>query len=426
MDERVTVTLVDAQPVWQEQWAPAADQIEQLCLFANDVLPDVEDSDYLTQQLITYIGNKRSLGVHVERALARIREEVGGRQLTVVDLFAGSGFVSRVMKRYASLVIANDLESYSEVISTCYLSNRSEVDHHLVRLWTESLNREADSGVNTGGFIQDEYAPADDRCIQPGERAFYTTDNARRLDLYSQSLADAPEDIRPLLYGPLLSSASVHANTSGVFKGFYKDKTTGVGKFGAAKGDALTRILAPITLEVPVLSLHSARSQVFREDANTLVKRLPHVDVAYIDPPYNQHPYGSNYFMLNLLVDYRKPDEVSDVSGIPIGWNRSRYNVRRDSLPQMRDLVANTDADYLLISFNAEGFIPIDELRDTLEDFGETEELIIPYNTFRGSRNLRDRSIHVNEHLFLVRTSTRRPSLAGLPQPRTRGRGHLG
>ena len=31
------------------------------------------------------------------------------------------------------------------------------------------------------------------------------------------------------------------------------------------------------------------------------------LDLAYFDPPYNQHPYGSNYFMLNLLVHYRRP-----------------------------------------------------------------------------------------------------------------------
>lgn len=362
-----------------------------------------EDPDYLTQQLITYIGNKRALGTYLQRALDRIREEVGGRQLLTADLFAGSGFVGRIMKRYASLVIANDLELYSQVINTCYLTNRCDVDHGLVRSWVDSLNRQANAGVKQPGFIQDEYAPADDRDIQPGERVFYTTDNARRLDLYAQGVAAAPEAIRPLLLGPLLSSASVHANTSGVFKGFYKDKATGLGKFGAAKGDALGRILAPITMEMPVLSAHSAQSQVFREDANTLVRRLPHLDVAYIDPPYNQHPYGSNYFMLNLLVDYAKPTQTSQVSGIPADWNRSRYNVRKDSLPQMRDLVANIDADYLLVSFNAEGFIPIDDLRDALEDFGSTEEMIIPYNTFRGSRNLRARSIHVNEHLILVR-----------------------
>jgi adenine-specific DNA-methyltransferase len=367
----------------------------------------VAETDFWTHQLITYIGNKRSLAAHLDRAISTIRHELGCRSLTSLDLFAGSGLVSRVMKQHSKLVVANDLERYSEVLSQCYLTNRCDADWELVGRWVEDLNRQAEAGANPGGFIQELYAPADDQHIQPGERAFYTTDNARRLDFYAQAIKRAPAAIRPLLYGPLLSAASVHANTSGVFKGFYKDKATGIGKFGAAKGDALVRILAPITLEGPVLSDHTARSEVFREDANQLVRRLPHVDVAYIDPPYNQHPYGSNYFMLNLLVDYNRPASVSQVSGIPASWNRSRYNVRKDALSLMVDLVEQIDADYLLVSFNSEGFIPVANLRSTLERFGPVEEVIIPYNTFRGSRNLRERNIHVNEHLFLARKKHR-------------------
>ena len=34
---------------------------------------------------------------------------------------------------------------------------------------------------------------------------------------------------------------------------------------------------------------------------NELVKEIEPVDLAYFDPPYNQHPYGSNYFMLNII-----------------------------------------------------------------------------------------------------------------------------
>ena len=61
------------------------------------------------------------------------------------------------------------------------------------------------------------------------------------------------------------------------------------------------------------------------------MEQLPPVDVAYLDPPYNQHPYGSNYFMLNLLASGREPaaEELSQVSGIPKNWNRSHYNKSR-------------------------------------------------------------------------------------------------
>ncbi|MDR0488018.1 MAG: DNA adenine methylase [Propionibacteriaceae bacterium] len=373
----------------------------------KEIIPDsspaiMEDPQYLATQLITYLGNKRALTQAINTALSKVREEIA-KPLTTVDLFAGSGVVSRIMKGYSHLVMANDLERYCEIINTCYLTNVTDVDLTVITKWVDRLNALADAGANPGGFIQKLYAPTDDQKIQQGERAFYTTDNARRLDFFAQEIPQAPADIQALLYGPLLSSASVHANTSGVFKGFYKDKATGIGKYGAAKGDALTRILAPITLDVPVLSRHTTRSRVFRQDANELVRNLPHVDLAYIDSPYNQHPYGSNYFMLNLLVDYQEPTDMSEVSGIPVGWNRSKYNVRQESLTHLHDLVSTIDASYLLISFNAEGFIPIADLRLMLESIGTVEEVIIEYNTFRGSRNLRERNIHVNEHLLLVR-----------------------
>ena len=45
----------------------------------------------------------------------------------------------------------------------------------------------------------------------------------------------------------------------------------------------------------------------------------------------------------------------------------------------------------------------MDQLRSFLAKIGAVDERKLRYNTFRGSRNLRSRSIHVNEHLFLVR-----------------------
>ncbi|WP_298226848.1 hypothetical protein, partial [Gryllotalpicola sp.] len=63
---------------------------QALALFEDDFAV-VEDGDFYARQLITYIGNKRSLAAHLERALAEVRERVGGRRLRTLDLFAGSG-----------------------------------------------------------------------------------------------------------------------------------------------------------------------------------------------------------------------------------------------------------------------------------------------------------------------------------------------
>jgi adenine-specific DNA-methyltransferase len=138
-------------------------------------------------------------------------------------------------------------------------------------------------------------------------------------------------------------------------------------------------------------------------DANALDTEELGLDLVYLDPPYNQHPYGSNYFMLNLLVNYQEPTDLSRVSGIPSNWRRSRYNVGRDAFICLRQLLMNTRSKFILISFNDEGFIQPGDMRDLLQKLGTVTEFKVPYNTFRGSRNLRNRKIHVTEHLYLLR-----------------------
>jgi adenine-specific DNA-methyltransferase len=367
-----------------------------------DELEQGENPEYMTRQLITYIGNKRGLVDPLEQAAREVRGRLGGRKLRALDLFSGSGFVSRLLKKHSSLIAANDLEAYARAVSECYLSNRDESLLAEATEHVERMNAAAASGVRRDGFIRELYSPADDKNIQFGERVFYSNDNARRLDFYVQELQMLSPDIRRLLLAPLLSKASIHANTGGVFKGFYKDKNTGIGKFGAAAGDAVKRILAPIELEMPVMSLFETEYEVYQQDANTLALHLDDIDLVYIDPPYNQHPYGSNYFMLNLLTNYERPEEVSEVSGIPTGWNRSGYNVRKKALLLLDDLFSSISARFLLVSFNSEGYVSTEEIKESLGRHGQVDEVIVKYNAYRASRNLHNRDIHVNEHLLLL------------------------
>lgn len=377
-------------------------QLPMFDLGFGDEVEQAENPEYTSRQLITYIGNKRGLADPIERAVREVRDRVGGRKLRSLDLFSGSGFVSRLLKKHSSLIAANDMEAYARAVSECYLSNRDEKLLAEAAALVAHLNDVAAKGVVRDGFIRDLYSPADDTNIKFGERVFYSSDNARRLDFYAQEIQELPADMRRLLLGPLLSKASIHANTGGVFKGFYKDKHTGIGKFGAAAGDAVSRILAPIELEVPVMSMLETEHEVYQEDANKLASNMGEFDLVYIDPPYNQHPYGSNYFMLNLLTNYERPKEVSKVSGIPTDWNRSGYNVRKQALPLLDELFAAIPARFILVSFNSEGYVSTDEIKSVLGKHGRVDEMIVKYNTYRASRNLRNREIHVHEHLLLL------------------------
>ena len=256
-----------------------------------------ESQDYLKHQLITYIGNKRALLRLIEAGLNAVKAKLGQNRVRFLDLFAGSGVVSRMARQHASTIFCNDLEAYSAIINRCYQTNASEVDWHLLR---RELRR-VEAFVETHrvpGFIAELYAPADDNNIRRGERVFYTRRNAIFLDTFCTAIRATPEHLLPFVLPPVLSQASMYANTSGVFKGFYKNKE-GIGQFGGTFKNALPRILREIEVCEPVLSRVECEATVFQEDANRLIRNLEPVDVAYFDPPYNQHPYGSNYFMLN-------------------------------------------------------------------------------------------------------------------------------
>ena len=365
-------------------------------------VPITENPGYLARQLITYLGNKRALLGQIGAAVEQVKERLGKKRLRVFDAFSGSGVVSRFLKAHASMLASNDLEDYASVIGRCYLRNRSQVNLAELNEIVDDFNARVATAPLPTGFIEELYAPRDETRIRKNDRVFYTRANARRLDNYRRLIDEAPEGLRDLLLGPLLSKASIHANTAGVFKGFYKDRTTKIGRFGGSGADALTRIKGEIRLEVPVLSRFECDWSVMQEDANTAAGRLKNLDLAYLDPPYNQHPYGSNYFMLNLLVRYQRPEKVSRVSGIPVDWRRSDYNVRARSLPRLRELLHAIDASFLLISFNNEGFITPGEMRSMLDELGRVSVMETRYNAFRGSRNFDNRSIHVTEQLFLV------------------------
>ena len=361
-----------------------------------------EDPNYLSEQLITYLGNKRALLGQIGKAVMYVKKRTGKERLRVFDAFSGSGIVSRFLKAHASFIVSNDFEDYAAVIARCYLHNRSSVNFTALSEIVEELNARVAAEPLPKGFIETLYAPKDESEITKDDRVFYTTTNARRLDNYRRMIDGIPSDLRDLLLGPLLSAASVHSNTAGVFKGFYKDRITGVGQYGGTGLDALKRIKGKIKLEIPVLSKYECDYQILQDDTNKVAGQIKGLDLAYIDPPYNQHPYGSNYFMLNLLVHYKRPDKISRVSGIPSDWRRSGYNVRTKSLPLLEELLHKIDARFLLISFNNEGFISPDEMRVMLQKIGAVEEFSVRYNTFRGSRNLRNRTLHVTEQMFLV------------------------
>ncbi|WP_294431226.1 DNA adenine methylase [uncultured Treponema sp.] len=362
-----------------------------------------ENRDFLTTQIITYLGNKRTLIGNIEKEVNEISEKLGKNRLLCADLFSGSGIVARMLKKYSSKLIVNDLENYSSIINSCYLTNKKDFPKKRYdELHAEIENLCAQEKFT--GIIAKNYAPQDDENIQKGERVFYTHENAVLIDTYRKLIDDIvkEESMKKFFLAPLITEASIHVNTSGVFKGFYKDRNTGIGCFGASGRNALPRIFGKIELKEPVFSNFDSEIEIYKKNTVELAKELENIDIAYLDPPYNQHPYGSNYFMLNLILKNRLDVEISRVSGITQDWNRSAFNRPRYALSSMEEIISVLKAKYTIISYNSEGFISFDEMSQMLSKYGKLKTVEIKYNTFRGSRNLRNRDIHVSEYLFVL------------------------
>jgi adenine-specific DNA-methyltransferase len=364
-------------------------------------------SDTFTyQSMLTCIGNKRKLIPHIFEIVDNLRNRLQKPKLAIMDAFTGSGVVIRGLMSLCDQVYTNDLEQYAHIMSRCFLETPTTEVQARIAAHIDEMNRVAATGpYRLDGPISRLYAPQNTDDIKVGERCFYTRENALIIDTLRQYIADSVEpDIQNYLLAPLLIKASIHTNTAGVFKGFYKDGELGC--FGGKGKNALSRIMNPIRVEIPTWSSTIvSKVQCCCGDIGDVIKTQipPTLDVIYLDPPYNQHPYGSNYFMLNVIIENREPIALSRVSGIPTNWNKSAYNSRKTAVNAMRELLANATSKsaFVVLSYNNEGIIEAEDWTQIFEPY-MVEKREIDYDTFKGSRNLQNRSNKVVEIMYII------------------------
>ncbi len=366
--------------------------------------PSFAEDSYIYQTMLTCIGNKRKLVKNIRNIVEEVKTLIGKEKINIVDGFAGSSVVSRELSYIADNIYTNDLEYYAYLMAYCYLVKPTTEQKNRIIKHIENMNKIAETGPFIEGIISKHYAPQDTKNIQVGERCFYTRENALIIDTLRKYINDVVEsDITNYCLVPLLNKASINTNTAGVFKGFYKSGA--VGCFGGEGQVALSRITKPITLDVPIWNEESNYvPHPSNKDINTLVSELPNnIDIMYLDPPYNQHPYGSNYFMLNIIAKNEMPSEISKVSGIPTNWNKSNYNTHNPAVSSMKHLMTTglEKSKYLLISYNNEGIINDEDWKILFEPYN-VNKYETNYDTFKGCRNLKDRNNKVVEIMYLV------------------------
>ncbi|MEN6521445.1 MAG: DNA adenine methylase [Armatimonadota bacterium] len=364
---------------------------------------------YLRHQLIPYIGNKRKLLPMIQSAV----EATGLKNGVFCDLFAGSGVVSRFAKRMGFRVISNDWEPYTEKINLAYIeANQPPAFTAFGGIGPVFQKLNALSLVR--GYIATHYCPMDDE--NPDfrrERMFYTQENGQKIDAIREEISswrksgliDRMEEA--VLLAPLIYQASYCSNTSGVFKGFHHG-------WGGRTSTALYRIRSKLAISPPVFYDNGQANAAMRENALEVAEKID-CDIAYIDPPYNQHQYGSNYHLLNTVTLWDKPPVSRYIlpgskSAIRLDWRtlrRSPYCYKSTALPAFSELVARIRARYVLVSYSTDGIIPTDELLQLLGARGSLMLLTRQYKRYRVSSQRPSPKPHTIEFVAIIDTAAR-------------------
>ena len=306
--------------------------------------------------MIKYLGSKREL---IPRISEIVRTLKGVR--TACDLFAGTTRVGQALKKMGIHVISNDTASYSEVLGRCYI----EADAEKIRPRSvEAVLRDLAKARPREGWFTKTYC-RDARYFQPK--------NGKRIEAVRSRIEKMGlgEPLRSIALTSLMEAADRVDSTTGLQMAYLKSWAP--------------RSFNPLELRVP--ELLPGQGEACRKDANELVRELDNVDLVYIDPPYNQHSYFSNYHAWETLVRWDKPEVYGKArKRVDCRTQKSDYNSKKKARAAFQNLLANLRAKHVLVSFNNEGFIPFKEMASMLQDCGHVEAMEIDHKRYVGAQ----------------------------------------
>lgn len=380
--------------------------------FYNDYIQyntiHIMTDDYLTKQIITYMGNKRKLLKHIKEIVINL-EEKNGRKLKIGDGFSGSGIVSRLFKQHSSELYTNDLAGYAKTLNHCFLTQLNDNESSQLEKYIDIANKHADNKPKKylKSYISGNWSPKDQTKITQNDRVYFTYENGIRIDIIRNYINTIPKKYQSFLLGSLLVESSIHNNTNGQFSAYYKNED-GIGQYGGKKNIDLKRITSPITLKMPVSYTSNSKIHISNMDTNEWVKQIPELDLVYYDPPYNKHPYSTFYFLLDIINNWNNEDEIpSTYRGQQKNWIKSKYNSSVDAEKTFSELISNTPSKYILISYNSGGIIPIERMDSILKQYTNVTKIPVTHNTYNRLKGISEYkskkpTTKVNEFFWLV------------------------
>lgn len=127
-------------------------------------------------------------------------------------------------------------------------------------------------------------------------------------------------------------------------------------------------------------------------------------DILYLDPPYTQNQYGTQYHLLETLILNDKPEQISKVTG-----SRSTREMRSDWSKIYKvhilfdKILAETSAEYIFLSYNNDGDMSKEYIEAIMKRYGKEEtfeRIKIPYKKYENWKSNNTRTHY--EYLFFI------------------------
>lgn len=335
-----------------------------------------------------FIGNKESIVDQIDSFIES--QTASKKRLTLFDAFCGTGSVSDRLKDKYDIIINDNLKW-----ATIYTAGRLYAPIcHFKKLGFDPFGFLNQNSEKQYGFIYKTYAPTE------SNRMYFTPENAGRIDYFRAQIEDwrrkrlISEPEYTFLLASLIESVSKVSNTAGVYGAFLK------------KWDA--RALKPIGFIKPIYNTCVSGSVTIHNDKIEDIISDVECDILYLDPPYTQNQYGTQYHLLETLILDDHPS-VSNVTGSrPVMPMRSDWSKEYKVNILFDRVIANTKARYIILSYNNDGFMSKEYIEAVLKRYGIPETYCCKKISYKKYQNWKSQNQKEHfEYLFFVEKKNR-------------------
>ncbi len=328
----------------------------------------------------------------------------GIKQGVVFDIFSGTGVVGSYFKKKGFSVISNDHLFFSYILQYVYIqmNDYPEFNHFPVSgktnlercsrviSYLNSLEGEKD-------FVYYHYSPGG-----TAGRMYFTEENAQKIDAVRNTIEEwkgngiIKQSEYYFLVCSLVEAVPFVSNIAGVYGAYLK------------RWDR--RAFKDLELNLPKVTVSDRSCVSYHQDANHLIQDIP-CNLLYIDPPYNDRQYITNYHVLETIAKWDRPPVYGRTGLRPYHGQKSDYCYQGKAQKALQDLVLSARTNHIIMSYNSEGVMPAKDISNLLSLRGKVQTYQQDYRRYRsdvdsGKRNYKVKNDLVKELLFYCKVES--------------------